>query len=365
MNILSQIWFKVQTTLFPFIEDVFGGVSEKEKELVGILELARIEEFVPKGIRGFQGRPLEDRRSLARAFIAKAVYDIKTTSALIERLKASKNLRAICGWEKACEVPSESTFSRAFEEFAETGLAERAHRSLIEKHARDRLVGHISRDATDIEGREKVCKREEKAGIPAAPVRKRGRPKKGESRQPKEPSRLEKQVWMSVEEILSDLPKCCDVGTKKKNGKTYHWKGYKLHLDWADGEIPVSAILTSASVHDSQAAILLAKMTAQRVTNLYDLMDAAYDAETIRLFSESLGHVPIIDRNQRKGEKIEMTPAEKRRYDERSTAERGNSLLKEKFGARNVRVKGYVKVFAHLMFGIVALTADRLFNLLL
>jgi len=364
MNILSQIWFKVQTTLFPFIEDVFGSVSEKEKELIGILELARIEEFVPMEIGGFQGRPLEDRRSLARAFIAKAVYDIKTTSGLIERLKASRNLRAICGWEKASEVPSESTFSRAFEEFAERRLAEKAHRSLIEKHARDRLVGHISRDATDIEGRERACKREEKTEAPA-PVRKKGRPKKGESRQPKEPSRLEKQIGMSVEEILSDLPKCCDVGTKKKNGKTYHWKGYKLHLDWADGEIPISAILTSASVHDSQAAIPLAKMTVERVTNLYDLMDAAYDAETILSFSESLGHVPIVDRNRRKGEKTEMEPATKRRYDERSTAERGNSLLKEKFGARNVRVKGYTKVFAHLMFGIVALTADRLFNLLL
>lgn len=364
MNILSQIWFKVQTTLFPFIEDVFGGVSEKEKELIGILELARIEEFVPMEIGGFQGRPLEDRRSLARAFIAKAVYDIKTTSGLIERLKASKNLRAICGWEKASEVPSEATFSRAFGEFAEERLAEAAHCSLIEKHARDRLVGHISRDATDVEGRERVCKREEKRPNPA-PVRKRGRPRNGESRQPKEPSRLEKQIGMSVEEILSDLPRCCDVGTKKKNGKTYHWRGYKLHLDWADGEIPVSAILTSASVHDSQAAIPLAKMTAQRVTNLYDLMDAAYDAETILSFSKSLGHVPIVDRNRRSGEKVEMEPARKRRYDERSTAERGNSLLKEKFGGRNVRVKGYTKVFAHLMFGIVALTADRLFNLLL
>jgi hypothetical protein len=118
-------------------------------------------------------------------------------------------------------------------------------------------------------------------------------------------------------------------------------------------------------VHDSQAAIPLAKMTAQRVTNLYDLMDAAYDAEAIRRFSESLGHVPIIDRNPRKGEKIEMAPAQKRRYDERSTAERGYSLLKEKFGGRNVRVKGYAKVFAHVMFGIVALTANRLLNLLM
>ena len=36
-------------------------------------------------------------------------------------------------------------------------------------------------------------------------------------------------------------------------------------------------------------------MTAQRVTNLYDLMDSAYDAPEIRANSESFGQVPIID----------------------------------------------------------------------
>jgi hypothetical protein len=51
--------------------------------------------------------------------------------------------------------------------------------------------------------------------------------------------------------------------------------GYKLHLDVADGDIPVSAYLTSASVHDSQVAIPLAQMSRERIINLYDLMDAA------------------------------------------------------------------------------------------
>ena len=73
----------------------------------------------------------------------------------------------------------------------------------------------------------------------------------------------------------------------------------KLHIDAADGHIPVSCILTSASVHDSQAAIPLAQITNQRVTNLYDLMDSAYDAPIISEHSKSLGHVPIIDINPR------------------------------------------------------------------
>ena len=75
--------------------------------------------------------------------------------------------------------------------------------------------------------------------------------------------------------------------------------GYKLHIDAADGGVPLSCILTSASLHDSQVAIPLATLTAARVTNLYDLMDSAYDAPEIRAHSESLGHVAIIDANPR------------------------------------------------------------------
>ncbi len=62
----------------------------------------------------------------------------------------------------------------------------------------------------------------------------------------------------------------------------------------ANGQIPISGILTAASLHDSQVAIPLATMTAQRVTNLYDMMDAAYDATEILDHSRSLGHVPIV-----------------------------------------------------------------------
>lgn len=38
----------------------------------------------------------------------------------------------------------------------------------------------------------------------------------------------------------------------------------------------------TASIHYNQAAVPLAKMTAPRVTNLYDLMDAVYCSEAMR-----------------------------------------------------------------------------------
>jgi len=62
-------------------------------------------------------------------------------------------------------------------------------------------------------------------------------------------------------------------------------------------------------MHDSRAAIPLSRMSAARVTNLYDLMDAAYCSQEIRDDSRSLGHVPLIDHNPRKGVNIEFAPS--------------------------------------------------------
>ena len=102
---------------------------------------------------------------------------------------------------------------------------------------------------------------------------------------------------MILPEMLADLPRTCDVGVKRDaKGHQESWSGYKLHVDAADGGVPLSCILTSASLHDSQVAIPLA---TARVTNLHDLMDSAYDAPEIRAHSESLGHVAIIDANPR------------------------------------------------------------------
>jgi len=123
-----------------------------------------------------------------------------------------------------------------------------------------------------------------------------------------------------------------------------------------------------------QVAIPLAETTNQRVTNLYDLMDAAYDSPIIKEHSKKLNHIPIIDINPRRNKELRMAiksenKAErllnianpsKTRYNERSGVERVNGRLKDEFGGRNIRVKGPAKVMAHLMFGIIVLTVDQL-----
>ena len=167
----------------------------------------------------------------------KAVYDLPTTRGLRDRLDTDVVLRRICGWERKFEVPSESGFSRAFAEFSDTQLPQRVHEALIGNTHRDRLVGHLSRDSTAIEAREKPAAKQK---APPPPKRKRGRPKKGEER-PKVLKRLDRQSAMSLPEMLDDLPTDCDVGMKKDSkGYKSTWVGYKLHIDVADGQIPIN-----------------------------------------------------------------------------------------------------------------------------
>ena len=136
-------WSHIQSALFPWMREELDPLTEGLERLIHVLATIRLEAFVPPPPSGGRGRKPEDRRALARGFVAKAMLGIPTTIALIERLAVDQSLRRICGWEKRREVPSE--------------------------------------------------------------------------------------------------------------GYKTSWTGYKLHIDVADGQIPVCCLLTSASVHDSQS----------------------------------------------------------------------------------------------------------------
>ncbi len=370
---LSDLWRRFQGDLFPALAEAVGPLLETHKRFVTALDLVKVEGFVDEVWTG-PGRPREDRRALARGVIAKAVWGLPTTRHLIDRLKVDPTLRRLCGGSRIAEIPREATFSRTFAEWSQSRLPERMHAALVAETLGDALIGHVSRDPTAIEARETP------APTPKAPTpnRKRGRPRKGEERT-KEPGRLERQAnGMDLDERLDALPKVCDHGAKKNaKGVLEAWRGDKLPIDTADCGVPLRTVLTSASVHDSQVAIPLAMMTAARVTNLYDLMDAAYDAREIYQMSERLGHVPIIDVNPRRDKDlkeerdrevrarraIDHVDPETVRVRIRSGVERTNARLKDECGGRHVRVRGHSKVACHLMVGILALAADQLIRL--
>jgi len=357
-------WFMggLQRNLIPGLEECCERpLTGKEQQLVSILELIHIEKFAGRPARRFGRKPWE-RQAMARAFVGKAVYNHPTTCATIEALNASPAFRRLCGFVRRADIPSESTFSRAFGEFAAMQLGDRVHEALVARYVKPELVGHISRDATAIDGREKPMA---KVRPPKPAPRKKGRPRRGEVREPKPETRLQRQCRQSAAAALAELPVYCDVGAKK-NSKGYKqaWIGYKLHVDVNDCGLPISAVLTAASLHESQVAIPLMKMTSERIDYLYDVMDSAYDAQPIYEVSRSLGHVPIIDKNGRRKDVIPFAPHEAVRYRERTVAERFNSRLKEGFGAANVMVRGAAKVGLHLMFGLITLFADQLLKLI-
>lgn len=381
---LEQFSHLNQTVLFERLEQQIGVLSEKSQLLVSVLGMISLARWIAPS-RGWRGRPCKDRQALATAFLAKAIFGLDTTRQLLDRLQNDAQLRCLCGWNQAQQVPHEATFSRAFAEFARSALPQRLHEALIVETQRTRLIGHIARDSTAIEARERYPD-----NPPPKRVRRRGkragRPRKGTA-PPAPGSRLQQQRHMPVEAMLADLPRHCSLGVKKSSkGYQQYWRGYKLHLDVADGQLPISALLTGACVHDSQVAIPLMTMSSQRVTYLYELMDKAYDAHAIRAHSEALGHRALIElpqRYRRLKEKVplcknsrfkkvvfrsepilrQLSPAEQTRLRERTMVERVYSRLKDEFGARSIRLRGADKIMAQLMFGVLALTVDQLLKL--
>lgn len=366
---LSQMWFNLQYKLFPFLEENTGGLSEKNKEIVSVLELVKIEHFLPD-YRFDNGRPPKHRCCMARAYIAKMVLKLPYTKQLVDLLKRDLQLKAICGWDIESSIPHESTFSRTFAEFARIALPDRVHQALVREIYQDTIIGHIVNDSTPLIGREKPLKKEGTRKERKIAANKRYvKEKKGE-----EVSRKRKQMNQSLGEMVDELPNSCDFGMKRNSqGNTMVWKGYKLHAAIDDLGIAVAAILTSASLNDCEAGIPLMAKSNKVVKNFYDLMDSAYDVPEIQEYSRSLGHVPIIDEHARsKAQKEEkekeakrrrlvgFCPAEDKRYRSRFSKERFNSLFKEYFGGKNIQYKGHAKVFCHAMFGIVTCTAITL-----
>ena len=380
-QVVTQFAHMLQEELFPLLQSSVGPLNRQMQLLASVISLAPLERMLCAR-RAATGRPAKDRAALATAFLAKAVLNLPTTRDLICRLRVDEALRRFCGWSSIQALPHESKFSRAFAEFAATELPQQLHEAVIATTQNQRLIGHIARDATAIPARERFPettqqkKQKKKAKQRAAKQCKRTRSKGsfGKAKAAQSGTRIQRQRHQKLAGMLSDLPRQCDIGAKKNShGNLQYWRGYKLHLDVADGQVPISAVLTSASVHDSQVAIPLMTLTSQRVVHLYELMDSAYDADAIHAHCRQLNHVPIIAPHRRRGTtrpsqlpKVfpdrptpQLSPAQQNRYKERTMSERVKARLKDEFGASHLRVRGAAKVMAHLMFGVLALTVDQ------
>ena len=129
---LTRYKVRLQGELFPVLRETFGALSSKQEQLVTVLGLVAVESFLPH-YHGVVGRPEAERAALARAFIAKAVYNLPTTRVLLDMLRGDGALRRICGWERRDDIPGEATFSRSFALFADTQLPARIHAEFIKE----------------------------------------------------------------------------------------------------------------------------------------------------------------------------------------------------------------------------------------
>jgi len=369
---LSKMWNKIlnlETSLFPALKEELRleELSTKESKLIKILDFAEIEKNIT--VVTITNTP-RDREEIARAFIAKSVYNLQTTRDLIDRLKIDRTLRVLCGWRYKTDIPSESKFSRVFKELSDLKIAEKTHEQFVKKYLSDEVFFYNASDATKVPLREKAIKVEKEKPKP----QKRGRPRKGETREPIKPTILKQQKEMeTVEEKLSLVSTDCGVGVKQNSkGNREVWIGGKLHISAVDGDIPITAFYSGANVHDSSVALPLMQETSNRVNYLYDLQDAGYDADIIREFSQNLGHRPIIDINPKNSKelkkKIELIKHEKEtfkfinlqqdldteHYNQRSMVERVNKYLKDDFGCDKIYYQGATKVASVLAFGILS-----------
>ncbi len=370
---LSKMWSKVlnlETTLFPALKEELRveALSSKEQKLIKILDFAEIEKNIT-AVK-ITNTP-KDREECARAFIAKSVYNFQTTRDLIDRLHIDKTLRILCGWRYRSDIPSESKFSRVFKELSDLKIAQKTHEQFIQAYLREKTFFYNATDATKIPLRQKPLKIEKEEPKP----KRRGRPKKGERREPIKPTILKQQKELhTVEEKLSLISRDCGVGVKQNSkGNREVWIGGKLHISVVDGDIPITAFYSGANVHDSSVALPLMQETSKRVSYLYDLQDAGYDADIIREFSSKLGHRPIIDINPKNSkalkEKIALIKHEKesfkfinqhqnldiKHYNQRSMVERVNKYLKDDFGCDKIYYQGATKVASVLAFGILSI----------
>ena len=102
--------------------------------------------------------------------------------------------------------------------------------------------------------------------------------------------------------MRAGVPTQCDVGVKRNSkGFKETWIGYKLHLDTASNGVPVAAILTAASTHDSQVMTRSpgpANSASCSSTTSHGFR--VCDAQPIIGDCLAAGRVPVIDRSTRR-----------------------------------------------------------------
>ena len=107
-----QRFSALQGELIGLVELDYTGLTPKLEQVIRAFEFTQIELAVYRD-RGYAqgrgvGQPEADRCALACAFLAKAVLDLKTTRALMDRLQADSKICALRDFGAAAVLNSAS-----------------------------------------------------------------------------------------------------------------------------------------------------------------------------------------------------------------------------------------------------------------
>ena len=297
------------------------------------------------------GRPPASRLKIFKAFLLKAVLNVKDTKELVRMLRAEPLSRRLCGWDSPGLVPSETRFCRVVGEFAERGFTDKWFAEMIVEHHGDIPAETVSYDSAPVEVRTRAANAKRRLA-------------RIDPDQPP-PSPISVQGARTAEANMAELPVECGWGCKRDSQeKRMQWKGGKIHAAVTRDGVPIAVKYTSASLHDSQVMVPLAQQAAARVPHLFDLADAAYDAEPIRAACAELGTVAVSDANPRRSaEAHAMSELEREVYRDRSAAERFFSHLLESHGGRTVRVRAPAKVALHLLLGTIVVAVEQMLRM--
>ena len=96
---LSKYWYASQQELFPSLEMEIAPLRGRCELFVAAVEFARLKALL-SSICSLSGRPPQNRAALARAFIAKAVFDIPTAPAKAQEQQFNNPgaTAGLCNW---------------------------------------------------------------------------------------------------------------------------------------------------------------------------------------------------------------------------------------------------------------------------
>lgn len=309
-----------------------GQVSPLVAELSAAFEIIDDEPLLAAlSAYRWTGRPGWSVRALWRSYLASFVLNHGTTNDLIRRLQDDAELRDLCGFDA---LPSRWTFNRFVSRLSHHAeLVEQAIGSLA-----DRLHSALPDFGKGV-------------AIDASVVRSWSRPDRKPA--PSDPE----ASWTA----------------KGYGRKEWYW-GYKLHLSVdAKYELPISAIVTTASRHDSMELLELVAVGKQRhawFSPEYVTADAGYDSLAIADgLTRVIKTVPIIAIRKTKDRKHAPRPDDPRHfppiprdtpewkalYSTRQSVERAFSRLKQHRALDSHCRRGLRKVRLHALMSVLTM----------